>query len=272
MPNPVREKYASPISLYETTNVQQHKLGTRVELTDRVFRYAKFMDASTAVPANQLVQMAVPVANHVTQTDTAFAPISGDKSVTVTLGATLAQENQYQDGYLKLQSSTLGIGQIFKLRGHNYVASAGSLTAKLYDPVKTTSSGTEIYSLIHNPYSGVILTLAAALSAPCAGVATAAFAACSTASVATPGYLQTDTTTWTQPRFGWLQTWGISSILFDLDTNVNAVAGHGVGISQSVAGACNCYVHDVIEQVIGVSMGAMATDSIYLSVFLQIAP
>jgi len=272
MPNPVREKYASPISLYQTTNVQEHKLGTRVELADRVFRYAKFMDASTAIPANNLVQMAVPVGNHVTQSDAAFSVTAEDKSVTVTLGATVAQENQYQDGYLKLQSSTLGIGQIFKLKGHKYVASSGSLTAKLYDPVKTTSSGTEVYSLIHNPYSGVILTLAAALSAPCAGVATAAFAACSTASVATPGYLQTATSTWTQPRFGWLQTWGVASVLFDRATNVDSVAGHGVGISQATAGCCNTYIHDVIEQVIGVAMEVLDVEADYLSVFLQIAP
>jgi hypothetical protein len=183
------------------------------------------------------------------------------------LGAASAQ-NQYKEGYLKVEGGTLGIGQDFKLKGHDFVAASGTATFDLYDPVVTTTSGSEVLTLVANPFANVVINPTTAVTLAI-GVTKINFAAAATASVATAGYEQTATTTWTQPRYGWLQTWGFSSVL--LDTSA-LVAGHGVGLSGITAGACAVAVGADIEQRIGVAFEAMATDNIYASVFLQIAP
>jgi hypothetical protein len=268
MPNPVlMNGFASPVSIFETvsgTDNATHRVGTRGILDDRTFRWAKFLDG-TAIGPNKLVQAAAPVAAHVSEA-TGAELTAGSTRLTMALGATASAENQYKDGYLKVEGGTNGIGQVFKLKGHAFVAASGTLTADIYEPVVTTTSGSEVLTLLANPYANVIIQ-PTTVTAPCVGVTMVNFAAASTASVATFGYEQTGTSTWTQPRYGWLQVGGLASVL--LDTSA-LVAGHGVSISQITAGACAVAVENDIEQRIGVAMEAMGTDNIYASVLLQI--
>jgi hypothetical protein len=271
MANPFVEgsNSASPQSIYSTYTTQEHALGSRGKMGDRTFRYVRFLD-STAIGPNKLVQMAPPVPNHVTQTVTLTASgldVVGSTQLTLaSVGATAVQENEYLDGYVKVQSSTLGPGQIYKIRSHAYVAASGTVTLNLYDPVVTACTGTLIVTLLHNPWSHVVIS-PTTITAPAAGVNLVNFAAATTASSATAGYLQTGTATWTQPRYGWVQSRGVSSCLIDTS---DMVAGSGMIQSGATAGALGVAVETDIKQRIAMAMETITTNSIYASVFLQI--
>ncbi len=251
MANPVVNNVASPQSVYETRTSQQHALGTRGTLADRAFRYCRFVD-TTAIGPNKLAQMCPPVANHVSETGAHNLDAgAGTKTITLTLGATAAYENEYQDGYIKVEGGTNGIGQIYKIRGHSAVASGGVLTAELYDPMVTATSGSEVWTLLANPWADVVIQ-PTTITAPAAGVTLVNFAAATTAA----------------PIYGWLQTGGVSSCLIDTS---NVVAGSGMIPGGAVAGALGVAVETDIKQRVAVSMETLSTDSVYASVYLLIS-
>jgi hypothetical protein len=215
-----------------------------------------------------VAQNADPVANHVTEQEDPF--VAGDKTISVVLGATLAEEQEYQDGYLTVETATLGVGQTFKLKGHDYVASGGTLTAELYDPVVTSTTGTEVWSLKKNPWSHPVILVASGSTQTgmAVGVPLVNFAACATASVATAGYLRTATSTWTQPRYGWFQTWGPCSVLQDASATL---VGTNV-IGGTVAGSIGVDVETVIKNPIGFPMTSLTSSGGYGLIFLKICP
>jgi hypothetical protein len=242
----------SPQSIYTTTTNKQHAVGTRGMLSDRVFYYSS-MSNSTGVVANNLCQAAIPIANHVTQTGT-LSFVAGRSSLTAVLGATAAIQDEYEEGYLYIQSSTLGLGQMRKIKGgHPAIASAGTLSVDLYDPVAITPTGTVTWTLIHNPWSNVIITPVTTITALCVGVAP----------VVIPAAAAT-----TAPVYFWAQTWGVASILGDTsDTVVDSSL-----IPSAVVGSVGVAVETDIKQRIGISMGTLATNTVYQSVYLTIAP
>lgn len=277
MANPVLQNgVASPQSAYEVSNVQHHAVGTRGELGDRSFRYGLHIQG-TALAVGNLVAAAAPIAAHITQTGAvtsapggvAPAP-AGTTAITLALGATVGGQDMYKDGYLKIQSSTLGLGQIMKLRNFPYTAASGTTgTIDLYDPIVTTPTGTVTWSLVHNPYAYVIQAPVTTKVSMAVGVNLVGFPATTTAAVATAGYLRTAATTWSLPNYGWFQTWGPCSVLMD---TTDIVAGHGVVTSVVAAGSVGVAVENEIVQRVGVAMEALATNTVHGSVYLQIAP
>ena len=272
MANPVLQNgAASPVSIYETvTENPGHPIGIRGTLDDRSFRFVKFM-SGTAIGPNKVAAMAAPVAEHTSEANDPW--VAGTKVVPFTPAAVIVSQDQYRDGYIKIEGGTNGIGQMYKVTSHGFKDLSAATTFSLYDEVVTTTTGSETATLISNPWSGIVINPTTAVTAAC-GVTLANFAAVATSTSAVSGYLQTAgtvaaPTTYTQPRFGWVQTWGIASVL--LDTSA-LVAGHGVGLSALTAGACAVAVETDIEQRIGIAMEAMTTDNIYATVFLQIAP
>lgn len=271
MPTPVLEGgYSTPYDIHSTyagsslITGSGLRVGTRATLNDRVFRWAKFT-AGTAIGPNKLAQMAAPVAAHVSESNGPFT--AGTTTVDFTPGATVVAQNQYKDGYIKVEGGTNGIGQMYKLKSHDFKAASTATTFQLYDEVVTTTTGNEVMTLLANPWSDIVIQ-PTSITAPAAGVVLANFAAVSTASVATAGYLQTDTSTWTEPRYGWVQTWGPASVLIDTTA---IVAGSGV-IVGAVAGSVGVAVETDIKQRVGIAMESITTDNIYASIFLTIAP
>lgn len=273
MPTPLLEGgYSTPYDIHQTYSGSTLntiggsglRVGTRGTLDDRVFRWAKFT-SGTAIGPNKLAQMAPPVATHVSESNGAFT--AGTTVVDFTPGAGVIAQNQYKDGYIKVEGGTLGIGQMYKLKSHGFKAASTATTFDLYDEVVTTTTGSEVATLLANPWSDIVIQ-PTTITAPAAGVVLANFAAVTTASVATAGYLQTDTATWTDARYGWVQTWGPVSCL--LDTTA-LVAGSAV-IVGAVAGSVGVAVETDIKQRVGIAMEAMTTDNIYASIFLTIAP
>jgi len=274
MANPIVGKYASPTSIFETSNIQQHEIGTRGILADRSFRYAKYMVTSAMGP-NKLVQMCPPVVEHVNENSDPW--VAGAYSVYFKPASALdIQENEYDGGYIKLQAGTDGIGQIRKLRPHPFKVTNVATTLEIWDPVTTTTTGSEASTLIHNPWGNVVVH-PTATTAPAAGVTMVNWPACATttgtSATAPLGYLttafSTPNYTYVQPQFGWLQTWGVCSVWKDAST---IVAGHSFIASGTTAGKIAVAVQTEIKQRIGECLDAFATDAVYATVFLKIAP
>ena len=87
-----------------TTTRREHPLGAVGMTPDgRCFRWAF---SGEAIGAGQLVMQKGAVANHDMDLATATAGSVGDTSITVTLGATAATLNQYEDGALYTNDGT----------------------------------------------------------------------------------------------------------------------------------------------------------------------
>ena len=206
----------SPQKLYDVSTGALAPLGTRLVLNDsREFVYAKA--GAVALAAGKLCQAPTTIgANHQALTPVAVsgtvAANVGDRQIQVTLGATLASDSQYADGWIQVQDATEG-GPIYKVIGHAAVASAGVLTAKLADPLwesyTTTSSR---WTLVSNPWNGVLVA-PTTLVGPIVGVPIRDIPIA---------------------NFGWLQVKGMASILTDATA---VVIGSPVVPSLTVAGA-----------------------------------
>jgi hypothetical protein len=244
---------SSTQSVFETSTTREHCIGTMGSLPGgKRFHYASLV-SGTAIGPNKVAAACPPVAAHVSETGTLTGTsVAGSINLSATLGATAAYLNEYEEGHLKIQSATTGAGQAFRIPEHAAVLASGVLSFQSPDPVVTATSGTTTWSLVHNPYGSVVIC-PTTLVAPAVGVTLVNWPAAASSAA---------------PVYGWLQTWGLCSVL--LDTSA-LVAGHGVGLSAITAGACAVAVETDIEQRIGVSFEAIGTDDIYADVFLQIA-
>jgi len=140
--------------LYEESSVAKERVGTIRKLDDgRVFIYTRA--GAVALAAGKLCQAAIPVANHVNKA-IAVAAAVGDKSVTVTLGATAATVNQYKDGFLYINDAA-GEGYMYKVSGHPAADASASLVVQLYDGIRYALTTSSEYTLVASPFSGAII-------------------------------------------------------------------------------------------------------------------
>lgn len=225
--------------LFTTSTTQQHVLGEKVFSPDgRAFRYVQ-AGAAALVPG-QVVQSSAIVTNHVNLTPTANAAV-GDRTFTVTLGATAATANQYAGGYLVIELGTTGAGQTLLIKSHPAANASATLTLTLEDPFQIATSGTVTADLIANRYSAVINTPTTA-TANIVGVSTVAIPA---------------------NAYGWIQTRGIAGVL----TSGTPAAGTGVGAGTTLAGAV--LVNTATLQPMG-TVAKTAITSQYTPVYLTI--
>ena len=189
------------------TSSPEHAIGQRVEANDgRVFRYV--FCTPTALVAGKLQQGPAQKTNH--QNLTAPAAAIGDTSLAVTLGSTLAQENEYAGGLLVV-TVTPGVGYSYRIKSHPAAAADASLTLTLEDPIEVALTSTSRLDLVHNPYRGVIVNPTTA-TGPVVGVAVDVISA---------------------GNYGWIQSGGAVGCLADGTINV----GQTVYASAVTAGA-----------------------------------
>jgi hypothetical protein len=186
----------------ESTVQAGHILGGRMIFPDgRAFRYAE--NAAVLLVSGDVIQSSAPVANHVLQTPT--AGVVDDRTLVVALGATAVAVNAYKDGYLHIPIGTAK-GQTYTIQEHPAVASSGSFTVPLFEPLQTAVPATaNSVSLIANQYKGVIQSPVTTLTGPAVGVSVSAL----TASV-----------------FGWLQVVGPASVT----TKGTLIIGHNAAM------------------------------------------
>lgn len=199
--------------MFTTSTTQQHVLGEKAYTPDgRKFRYVRA--GAVALVAGEVIQSPAVVANHVNLTPTAVSAV-GDRSVTVTLGATAATADQYAGGYVTVESATTGAGQTLRIKSHPAAASAGTLLLTLEDSFVVATSGTIIMSLVQSNYNSVIQTPVTTLTGTPVGVAFVAIPALS---------------------FGWIVSGGVTGV------RANGIQTVGVGAAVPAAAAGSAIV------------------------------
>ena len=228
-----------------TTTKREHPLGAVGMTPDgRCFRWAF---AGEAIGAGQLVMQKGAVANHDMDLATAAAAAVGATTITVTLGATAATEDQYEDGAIYINDGA-GEGHLYAIRSHPAADASASLVVTLHETVREAlTTGTSLSGLIENDYKDVEIYDADDIDGPALGVA--------------PTEVAND-------EYFWLQTSGRAAVLIQ-GTVVN---GDAVEASQTTDGAV-C-LHDVSANTdqapLGTCAGIIAVTTDYGYVNLQI--
>lgn len=188
--------------------------------------------SATALSPGKLCSGAVVVTNHVNQTGIVAA--AGTQTLTYTIGATLATQNQYQGGYLVVNAGT-GAGQALLISGNNAAASAGSITVNLADAVITATDATSKFSLIPHLYSANLV-----------------FASGSSTVLVSTGVPNVSVP---DQAYGWLQVGGTCSVL------ANGTPGIGVNVvpSATTAGAVDVNTAALFQQTVGVMQQTAVT-------------
>lgn len=144
-----------PQDIFEEDATKRGMLGMVRRVGGRTFVYSKA--GGTALGIGMLAVQPTPVANH--QNAAAYAAVVvGANTVTVTLGATLATLNQYEDGYLVI-SDVDGQGTAYKIRRNPAADSGATLELSLYDNVHTALTTSSECCLIPNPYNGLVIAV-----------------------------------------------------------------------------------------------------------------
>lgn len=166
----------------------------------------------------------------------------GDLTIVSTDSVTLAL-NLLAGGFLIVSEGTLGVGEVYKLKG-NTAATAAVVTFNLDEPVRTATTGTCKVDVKVNPYMSVIVAPTTQTSA-IVGAAQYAIAA---------------------SEFGWLQTRGVCAIL----AQGTVVVGDGlVPANTTTTGTVVSRADASLEASIGYALhGAASTD--YCLAFLTI--
>lgn len=218
-----------------TATRREHMLGVLGQTPDgRIYRWAR--NGAVALTAGKLLAAAGPVANH-QDLVTAVAAI-GAQTVSVTLGATAATLDQYEDGWLSVRDLT-GEGHMYKIRS-NPVASASAamvVTLRQGDDVRIALDATSQCSLLVNEMSLVVIAPTTALGA-IVGVSPTA--------VPINDYF-------------WCQISGLATVLAD----TTWVVGQMVERSVTVAGAVTPvdYSGTAERQIVGRSHQTIPTDT-----------
>lgn len=226
--------------LYESKATAVHELGEYVVTNDgRGFRYCKA--GASALVVGKIQQAAAEDTTN-QQELTITNATAGDLSIVTTDTVTLAV-NLLAGGYLLVSEGTLGVGEVYRIKG-NTAASSAVVTFSLEEAVRTTTTGTCKVDVKIHPYSGVVVAPTSQTSA-IVGAAQYAIAA---------------------TEYGWLQTRGVCGIL----AQGTVVVGDGlVPANTTTTGTVVSRADASLEASIGYALhGAATTD--YALVFLTI--
>jgi len=228
--------------IYTISSTQKHRLGDRLAVDERVFKYS--LAGGVALAPGKIMQSPVPAADH-TGLAVATTAAAGTSSISLTNGATTAAtKNMYRDGYLWTDTGT-NCGHMWKIKSNTASAINVAFTVTLFDEFpEVLTAGAVTCSLVLNPYRNLIIQ---------PGVPTAAVMGVAPVDVTAEYYF-------------WLQTWGPASIL----TTDTVVIGEQVGVADDDDGAMQA-ADTYIEQLIGTVMRIEA-DTQYSAVYLRLSP
>ncbi len=217
--------------LYEQSTTKKTELGTKLEVGERTFRYAK---AGASVTAGGILCAPTPVT---TICATGLIPVAGsvgDVVLTATCSGAAVTASQYVDGYVGFASGN-GAGEMYRIKEHDLgTASTGTTAVKftLYDPLVTAPTATSLGFLLANPYSGVFMS-AAATGCP----------------------IGASMITVTSGNFFWLQTKGLTNVLgAAANTGLNAVyLGTNGSVLCNLVGTSPKYQIGCVPELTGVT-------------------
>lgn len=195
--------------LYEESSSPKHKLGERLVIGDRVFRYMKA--GANNLLAGYIVGAPITMISEDTVT---VAHGVGENEVTITANGITA--NQFAEGYLVVDEGT-GAGETYKIKGNTPTDGNGLIKVQLYDELATawSTSDTDV-TLIPSPYNGVIV--------------------CPTDKIILP--VGVPLINVTANYYFWGQTWGPAGVKMDVSNGGgNASDERVVSLSGAIAGA-----------------------------------
>lgn len=233
---------APPQGIFEESSVQKAVLGTTIVCDLRKFVYCK---AGAAITGGQLIVMPDMVANHINIACVAGSRdvgIAGKRKVQVTLGATLATKNQYQDGYLHFTDNGEE-GRTHMIKSHPAAESAAALILNLYDALLATVAATHEVHLEANPFLGVVTSTTGNDELPV-------------------GISQLDIT---DNYFFWAQYWGPCAVLAETEVGTKGT----VVVPGDVAGSLKI-VETAYTQPVVARVRVLSVDTEYSPVFLTI--
>ena len=207
------------IDPFSESSTPVHPIGTKGMTPDgRIFRYAK--NGAVALTTGKLTIAADLVTNH---EDRAFATAGavGDKTVSISIGATAITANQYDEGYLVIIDDT-GEGHVHQIVSHGTTSGSANVSFTISPGLEEATTTSTTVSLMRNRWSGVLIS-DGSQSDVAAGV---------TPIAVTAGY------------YFWAQTGGMASIL--TDTGAQAVQGQPITIGGTSSGGVT--IHDAATE------------------------
>lgn len=225
-------------NLFEESSVAEHKLGELfIDPYGRKYRYVK--NGGVALTTGHLLQEPAEDTNFRSMVCNTAAAI-GSFEVKVTLGGTAVTAGMFDQGDLVIESGT-GAGQLFKIVSHDVQTSTtGSVTFKVDRPIKIALVATTTQVTVRkNSYNGVVDWPTTPTGQP-VGVSLVAM---------------------TASYYGWIQTGGDATVLFD-NTDNSAADAQGIIPSLTVAGSVKAALAaDVADMLIGWSREQVSVDS-----------
>jgi hypothetical protein len=219
--------------IYEESTTKQAMIGAKLEVGERVFRYAKAGAGCTA--AAKCVCAPLTDASHVGTGVTPVAAAIGALTITGTVATSAITTDQYADGYLCVATG-LGLGQMIRIKSHTLGNAGTGLTGvvfTLYDGLTTAITATSLSCLMVNPYNGVLMS-AAATGVP-VGVTPVAV---------------------TSGNYFWLQTKGLAPIrAAAANTTITTVilGTSGAAVSATVTGGDQLRIIGQFPQMAGIA-------------------
>ena len=132
--------------IYEQSETKKHRLGERIVVDDRVFRYCK---ASEALSAGDKVSAVATRMHEDTLTE---AVALGTRDVTITEpNVSDYVANYFEDGYLVITDGT-GAGYTYKASGHGAIPQNETFVLLLYDGVHDALDTTTDVTLYASPF------------------------------------------------------------------------------------------------------------------------
>ena len=228
--------------IYQASATQKEALGTLRILSDgRKFRYAKAGAADLA--AGKLGVAAAIAAAHADEAILEAVAI-GTKVLTVTVTAgTAIAANQLRDGALQINDAT-GEGYSYPISANSAIDASGTeVTLTLKEGIKVALDATSEFTLVHNPWTGVVesTTQACPIGIPVIAV--------------------------TALYYYWAQTGGLAAALMGDTTAVGAVVTQDIA---TVAGSTAISATNSVLPPVGIVHGFAGVDTEYQPVFLTI--
>jgi hypothetical protein len=200
-------------SIYEQDSTQRTRLGTRIQVGDRVFYYAQLSTSANVSAGDVLVANAIAT-TAMNATIAVDATAAGKRTVTITAGTNIAA-NFFAEGYMCPSSQgLLGAGIMYRIANHaSFGSGSATCVLNLYDPIISATMSAGNVVLFPSPYSAAKVA-ATGLSDIPVGVAPIP--------VTTGNYF-------------WMQTWGIAPVKMAAANALGAV----LHLGATGGAACN---------------------------------
>jgi hypothetical protein len=150
----------APQGIYETSTTKKARIGTRLAVGNRVFRYA--LNGGVALTAGMVIGSALLGGSATTnQVDAlvSVASLLGDTRIFIDILTTAQVAGLYADGWMGIEDDSTGDYYNFQIKNNIALAIAADTTGyvDLYDGVPVALTTSDTVALLVNPYSKVIV-------------------------------------------------------------------------------------------------------------------